>query len=131
MNNLEYIDNIIYESSKNIVISGGFDLEIKDGEICVDKEKIWITYHLGWAYDDKEVQDLIVEESYSIDTKNLKKGAYYGFKALLKWDRDDYRSWLYIDEIEFELVKTIEEIEREQKIFEILNDNVDWDFFKI
>jgi hypothetical protein len=131
MNNLEYIDNIIYESSKNIVISGGFDLEIKNNEVSIDKEKMWIIYHLGWIYDEKEVLNLISEKAEYIDIKDLKRGAYYEFKALLKWDSDDYRKWLYIEEIEFELVKTIEAIEREQKIFQILEDNLNLDFFKI
>jgi len=131
MNNLEFIDDIMYESSKNIIISGGFDLEIKNNEVSVDKEKIWITYHLGWVYDEKEVLNLISEEAEYIDIKDLKRGAYYEFKALLKWDGDDYCKWIYIEEIKFELVKTTESIEREQKIFEILNDHIDWNFFKI
>lgn len=42
----------------------------------------------------------------------------------LNWDYDEYRKWLYFDEIIIELVKTHEEIQREEKIFQILYDDI-------
>jgi hypothetical protein len=128
MNNKDFIDEMISISSKNIVISGGFDLNIEEDKVWIPKESIYLHFHLGFAYDEDEILNMICEESHSIDKNNLKKGGWFEFKALLKWDYDDYQKWLYFDEIIIELVRTHEEIQREEKIFQILGDDA-YDYF--
>lgn len=42
MGKKEFIDEMILSSSRNIVISGGFDLKIEDEKVWIPKESIYI-----------------------------------------------------------------------------------------
>ncbi len=53
----------------------------------------------------------------------------YQFKAILGWVNDDYSNYLDIRHIEFYLIQTFTEREREQKINELLDIDDDFDWF--
>lgn len=127
MNSKELLDYIIELSKDRVVVIGYFDLDIYDNCSFVRKDSLYFDVNLGIIYNDKEIEELLKEEIIDIDISNLKKGGSYQFKGVLLYEKEDYREYLYFDYIEFELIHTHEQAERQYKIDNILYGKLDLD----
>lgn len=133
MNSKELLDYIIELSKDRVVIIGYFDLDIYDGCSFIRKDSLYFDVNLGIVYNDKEIEELLGEEIINIDISNLKKGGTYHFRGVLSYEREDYDKYIYFDYVEFELLHTHEQAERQCKIDNILYGKLDLDsdFFTI
>ena len=93
-----------------------------------DKDSFWIVMGRG-------TEELIVE-SMSESVCDVDRDGEYEFKAILKWvpgDYDEYgrctmRDYLEVEHIEFNLIQTFQQRERQSKLDEILSEDLE-DFF--
>lgn len=90
-----------------------------------DKDSFWIVMGRG-------TEELIVE-SMSESVCDVDRDGEYEFKAILKWvpgDYDEYgrctmRDYLEVEHIEFNLIQTFQQRERQSKLDEILNKDLE------
>ena len=93
-----------------------------------NKDSFWIVMGRG-------TEELIVE-SMSESVCDVDRDGEYEFKAILKWvpgDYDEYgrctmRDYLEVEHIEFNLIQTFQQRERQSKLDEILSEDLE-DFF--
>ena len=93
-----------------------------------NKDSFWIVMGRG-------TEELIVE-SMSECVCDVDRDGEYEFKAILKWvpgDYDEYgrctmRDYLEVEHIEFNLIQTFQQRERQSKLDEILSEDLE-DFF--
>ena len=85
-----------------------------------DKDSFWIVMGRG-------TEELIVE-SMSESVCDVDRDGEYEFKAILKWVPGDYDDYLEVEHIEFNLIQTFQQRERQSKLDEILSEDLE-DFF--
>ena len=93
-----------------------------------NKDSFWIVMGRG-------TEELIVE-SMSESVCDVDRDGEYEFKAILKWVPGDYdergcptmRDYLELEHIEFNLIQTFQQRERQSKLDEILSEDLE-DFF--
>ena len=85
-----------------------------------NKDSFWIVMGRG-------TEELIVE-SMSESVCDVDRDGEYEFKAILKWVPGDYDDYLEVEHIEFNLIQTFQQRERQSKLDEILSEDLE-DFF--
>ena len=85
-----------------------------------NKDSFWIVMGRG-------TEELIVE-SMSECVCDVDRDGEYEFKAILKWVPGDYDDYLEVEHIEFNLIQTFQQRERQSKLDEILSEDLE-DFF--
>lgn len=94
-----------------------------------NKDSFWIVMGRG--------TDELIVEAMSEAVCDVDRDGEYEFKAILKWIPGDYdergcptmRDYLELEHIEFNLIQTFQQRERQSKLDEILNDELK-DLFK-
>jgi hypothetical protein len=89
-----------------------------------------------WVVMGRGTEELIVE-AMSEYVCDVDRDGEYEFKAILKWIPGDYdergcptmRDYLEVEHIEFNLIQTFQQRERQSKLDEILNKDLE-DIFK-
>jgi hypothetical protein len=128
-NNLDYKDIMdqIFDLEEYLVVIRGFsdiyryELPFHSPFFFKDlkSENFWI---LMGRVDNDSILEALVEYDFEVD-----KEGEYEFKAILKYIKGDYSTgesgYWEIKHIEFELIQTFQEREREYKLNELLNFN--------
>lgn len=120
--------DFVFELDESVVIVIGYcdvvDKQFKD----LTQDSFWRVLGRG---DDKEVYQALLDFDFNsppIETTGQFVDGEYQFKAVLKWEPTEYHenrmvypSYLYVDYIDAQLIRTIQQREREDKINQTLD----------
>jgi hypothetical protein len=120
--------DFVFELDESVVIVIGYCDVVDKQFVNLTQDSFWRILGRG---DDKEVYEALLDFDFNsppIGTTGQFVDGEYQFKAVLKWESAEYHenrmvypSYLYVDYMDAQLIRTIQQREREDKIDQTLD----------